>query len=150
MLKTDRVPTVLELDFYFAKPTHANFMTRDAHLDTKASANYVSSVLVEQLGHTTDAFEGGEITTAAGTITPIGQVSLVFEWQGSRKLRKRRFLIVEDLAFDVILGIGFITEFGVYSIGSHCLLVMALSPLKKGRRALVYRIGSYDLQSQLT
>ena len=109
-----------------------NFMTRDAKLDTMASTNFVSSVLVEQLGHSIEPFEGGEIVTAAGTTTPIGQVSLFFEWQGTRKLRKRKFVIVEDLPVDIILGIGFITEFEIYSINKS-LFAMALSPLKNGK-----------------
>ena len=106
-------------------------MTRDGHLDTKASANYISNDLAELLGHRICTYNGGQISTAAGAIKPIGQISLYFEWQKSSKLRKRTFLVVRDLPFDIILGIGFITEFEVYSVG-NILLVMALSPLRKG------------------
>ena len=119
------------MDIYYAEPNQINFIVRDGHLDTKASADYISSDLAELLGHRIVAYQGGRIATAAGAIEPVGQISLFFEWRKSSKLRKRIFTVVKDLPFDIILGIGFISEFGVYQIGDF-LLVMALSPLKKG------------------
>ena len=106
-------------------------MSRDAHLDTQATADFISSDLVEMLGYNIDACEDVQVSTAAGSIKPIGQISLYFEWQKSKKLRKRKFLVIRDLPFDIVLGIKFITEFEVYRIGD-ILLVMALSPLKEG------------------
>ena len=106
-------------------------MVRDAHLDTKATTDFISNNLVELLGHNIEEYKGGQISTAASLIKPVGQVSLIFEWQGARKVRKRKFLVVNGLPYDIILGIHFISEFEVYSVGDT-LLTMALSPLKKG------------------
>ena len=128
----DTIPTTLELDMYYDKPNETCFVTRDGHLDTKAGADFISKTLVGLLGYKIHTYRGSHILTGNGLLTPIGQISPYFQGQKRSKTMKRKFLVVRNLPVDIILGIGFINEFKVYSIGPF-LLVMGLSPLKEGQ-----------------
>ena len=127
----DVVPTRLDLDIYYERPNEVFCISREARIDTQASADFISSELAGLLGHNLSKYEGGQFLTAAGNIVPIGQISPYFEWRKSAKIRQRTFCVIKGLPVDLILGIGFIREFQVYTVG-NTLFLMALSPLTKG------------------
>ena len=126
--------TTLELDIYFAKPNNHNSTSREAKLDTQADGNFITDTLVDFLGYEIRPYNGPAFQIASIEVRPIGEVTIFFKWQKSRKIRKKKFLVLEDsgnLPYDILLGIRFICEFEVYKFNGS-LFILALAPLSSG------------------
>lgn len=132
--KSQMVITSLQLDLYFAKPNQYRQTSREARLNTQADGNFMSETLVDFLDHKVRPYTGRRFKTASGDVTPIGEVSVSFQWQESTRLRKKRFL--GSLPCDIILGINFISEFEVYLFDNN-LLVLALANLTPSKALLI-------------
>jgi hypothetical protein len=132
--QADAIIRTLKLDVYFAKPNNDKHVTRDARLDTQADGNFISETLVDFLGCKPQEYHGLGFRTACGEVLPIGTATIYFEWKESRKLRKRRFLVLsdeEEQPFDLILGNKFINDYKIYNFNPD-LLVLALAPSSSG------------------
>ena len=139
IVKSRMVITSLQLDLYFAKPNKYRQTSREARLDTQADGNFMSETLVDFLDHKVRPYTGRRFNTASGDVTPIGEVSVFFQWQESARLRKKRFLVLPDtgsLPCDIILGINFISEFEVYLFNKN-LLVLALANMTPSKALLI-------------
>ncbi|KAL2045236.1 hypothetical protein N7G274_002319 [Stereocaulon virgatum] len=133
------VSNTLELNVYHAKPNQHKSSRREARLDTQAYGNFISETFVEFLDYTIRPYDGNGFRSALGNIVPIGEVSIFFDMQPSKKLKKRRFLVLEDseaLPCDLILGIKFISEFNLYNFDGS-LLILALAPMSSEEQQLV-------------
>ena len=133
-MKSHIVSTTLELDVYHEKPNQHHCIRREARLDTQAHGNFISETFVDFLGYETRPYDGNGFRSALGNVMPIARVLIFFEWKQLKKMRKRCFLVLEDsdaLPCDLILGINFINEFGIYKFDGS-LLVLALAPLSSG------------------
>ena len=139
IVKSQMVTTSLQLDLYFAKPNQYRQTSREARLDTQADGNFMSETLVDFLGHEVSPYTSGRFNTASGDVIPMGEVSVIFQWQESAKMRKKRFLVLPDtgnLPYDIILGINFISEFEVY-LFNNSLLVLALANMTPSKALLI-------------
>lgn len=109
-------------------------MTREAQLDTQADGNFISETLVDFLGCEIQEYHGLDFRTAGGEVLLIGTATIYFEWEESKKLRKRKFLVLsdeEEQPFDLILGNKFINDYKIYNFKPD-LLVLTLAPSSSG------------------
>jgi hypothetical protein len=106
-------------------------MAREAHLDTKADANFISKTLVDLLGFSLSPCTGKHFEAANGLVSPLGEVSIYFHWQISPKTFKKRFFVLENIPYDLILGINFISEYEIFRFNGR-LLPLALAHISKG------------------
>ncbi|KAL2044475.1 hypothetical protein N7G274_003180 [Stereocaulon virgatum] len=139
--EADAVIRTLKLDVYFAKPNNEKRITREAQLDTQADGNFISETLVDFLGCRMQEYHGPGFWTAGGKVLPIGTATIYFEWEKSKKLRERRFLVLsdkEEQPFDLILGNKFINDYKIYNLSSD-LLVLALAPSSANEKTTMKR-----------
>ncbi len=127
----------MTVDFFFAKPDQEKYMTREALLDTQADGNLVFDTLVEQAGASgeMEEYRGRRFQTVRGEVTPIGEVTIVLEWQRAGKLGKKRFLVLEDsghMPSDLIFGFNFIDECNTYTLQAN-LSILSLATLSVGK-----------------
>ena len=106
-------------------------MSTEGHLDTKADANIASQNLVNLLGHALSSYQGQNFQAAGGPVTPRGKVEIFFWPEESQKIYHEEFLVLEDLPYDLVLGIRFIKKYQVYKFNGS-LLPLALAPESKG------------------
>jgi hypothetical protein len=103
----------LDLYVYDADKTHKDVL---ALLDTGADANFITLTQIHFLGFEYSKYTGGAYGGAGGEVVPLGEVDIYFHWAQSRtrKLHHERFLVVEALPCDLVLGNGFIKKNRVY------------------------------------
>jgi hypothetical protein len=103
----------LDLHVYNSEKRHHGVL---ALLDTGADANLVSWTQIHFLGFEYSKYTGGAYGGAGGKIVPLGEVDICFHWAQSstRKLHHERFLVLEDLPYEMVLGKGFIEKNRVY------------------------------------
>ena len=127
----------MTVDVFFAKPDQEKYMTREALLDTQADGNFVFDTLVVQTGASGEMEEcrGRGFQTVRGEVTPIGEITIVLEWQRAGKLGKKRFLVLEDSGYmpsDLIFGFNFIDECNTYTLQAN-LSILSLATLSVGK-----------------
>lgn len=76
-------------------------------------------------------YHGGDIATARGLDTPIGEVSIYLEPQTQKILSWKKFLVLQNLPCDLVLGIEIIDEWRVYK--NRRLLTLRLAPKSPGK-----------------
>jgi len=104
-----------------------------AYLDTQADSNFISQSSVQFLGHEIHPYEGRSFTGAGTTVTPLGTADIFFRWKSSatKKLHIEKFLVLEDIPYDLILGNSFLDKNQVY-VFNGSLLPLALKPPSDG------------------
>ncbi|KAI0428040.1 hypothetical protein F5Y09DRAFT_314530 [Xylaria sp. FL1042] len=109
---------------------------RVGHLDTKADANLISSVLSDFLGHERMQYHGPNFSAVGNAhVVPKGQIDVFFSWKRSptNKLHKETFLVFDNLPYDIILGNNFLQTHEAYVFNGK-LLPLALKPASKGEK----------------
>lgn len=119
----------MDLDVYFAKPNEKRSTCCEARLDTLADGNFISKSLVAFLGYKIRPYEGRDFISANGRITPSEKVSIYFRLRGLRQLKKS-FVVLPYLPYDLVFGINFIEERGMYANGN--IFVLRLAPISPG------------------
>ncbi|KAL9602658.1 MAG: hypothetical protein Q9219_001647 [cf. Caloplaca sp. 3 TL-2023] len=129
--ESQQLPTTLDVKLYYGN--RRDWMVYDAHLDTKADGNFISSELLGLLGYEQVAYEGRTFEAVDKEVVPQGTASIYFtiEAAKSQKLFKKRFHVVDGLPYDLLLGVNFIAEYEIFSFNGS-LLPLALAPLSSG------------------
>ncbi len=115
-------------------------MTREALLETQADGNFILDTLVEQTGASgeMEEYRGRGFQTVRGEVTPIGEITIVLEWQRAGNLGKKGFLVLEDSVYmpsDLIFGFNFIDECNTYTLQVN-LSILSLATLSVGKSTL--------------
>lgn len=91
-------------------------------LDSAQDANFICPTLVALLNYQSEEYHGGDYSVWGTSVTPLGQVEVLFKWNESPTniLQREQFLIA-DTPYKMVLGRSFLESYKVVIFNSSLL-----------------------------
>ncbi|KAH8883713.1 hypothetical protein GQ53DRAFT_424753 [Thozetella sp. PMI_491] len=118
-MAADHAP-MLNVEVYHAYGGKSAFSA--ALLDTGSGRNCIVGALAKELAYKAHPCPGsGRVYGVGGGVEVRGVVEVIFRREGSPRLLKEPFLVLDDLPYDLILGRGFLAKYHVIEISTVLL-----------------------------